>query len=85
MRHDESVYWMELLVEAGITKTKLLESLMNEGNEIRTISVASIITARKHKALPIGVSIRDPRSKIRKREYCHAQETQNQDSSTTGH
>ena len=28
MCQDESVYWMELLVEAGITKTELLESLM---------------------------------------------------------
>ena len=46
---DESVYWMELLVEAGITKAELLEALMNEGNEILAISVASIITARKRK------------------------------------
>ena len=46
---DESVYWMELLVEAGITKAELLESLMKEGNEILAITVASIITARKRK------------------------------------
>ena len=46
---DESVYWMELLVEAGITKAELLESLMKEGNEIPAITVASIITARKRK------------------------------------
>jgi four helix bundle protein len=46
---DESVYWMELLVEAGITKAELLESLMKEGNEILAITVASINTAKKHK------------------------------------
>jgi four helix bundle protein len=46
---DESVYWMELLVEAGIVKTALLESLVKEGNEILAITIASIITARKHK------------------------------------
>ena len=46
---DESVYWMELLVEAGITKAELLEALMKEGNEILAITVASIVTARKSK------------------------------------
>ena len=46
---DESVYWMELLVEAGIIKTERLESLMKEGNELLAITVASINTARKRK------------------------------------
>ena len=46
---DESVYWMELLVDAGITKVELLEALMKEGNEILAITIASIITARKRK------------------------------------
>jgi len=46
---DESVYWMELLVEAGIVKAEQLESLMKEGNEILAIIVASINTAKKHK------------------------------------
>ena len=46
---DESVYWMELLVEVGIVKAELLESLMKEGNEILAITVASINTAKKHK------------------------------------
>lgn len=46
---DESVYWMELLVEAGIVKAEQLESLMKEGNEILAITVASINTAKKHK------------------------------------
>jgi four helix bundle protein len=45
---DESVYWMELLIEAGIVKAERLESLMKEGNEILAITVASINTAKKH-------------------------------------
>ena len=44
---DESVYWMELLVESGIVKAELLEPLTKEGNEILAITVASINTARK--------------------------------------
>ena len=46
---DESLYWMELLVEAEIVKSERLEALMKEGNEILAITVASINTARKHK------------------------------------
>jgi four helix bundle protein len=46
---DESLYWMELLVEAGIVKDDLLESLLKEGNELLAITVSSINTARKHK------------------------------------
>jgi len=46
---DESVYWMELLVEAGIVKADLLESLLKEGDELLAITVSSINTARKHK------------------------------------
>ena len=46
---DESVYWMELLVEAGIVKAARLEPLMKEGNELLAITVASINTAKKNK------------------------------------
>lgn len=46
---DESLYWMELLIDARIVKADLLESLMKEGDELLAITVASIITARKHK------------------------------------
>jgi four helix bundle protein len=46
---DESLYWMELLIEAGIVKADMLESLMKEGDELLAITVASINTARKHK------------------------------------
>ncbi|MBN2347385.1 MAG: four helix bundle protein [Bacteroidales bacterium] len=41
---DESVYWLELLKELGI---KNLNEIMNEANEIISIIVASIKTAKK--------------------------------------
>lgn len=46
---DESLYWTELLIEAGIVKPERLELLMKEGNELLAITVASINTARKNK------------------------------------
>jgi len=46
---DESVYWMELLVEAGIVELKKLRPLMEEADEILSITVSSIKTARKNK------------------------------------
>lgn len=44
---DESLYWMELLIEAGIVKPENLEALMKEGDELLAITVASINTARR--------------------------------------
>ena len=44
---DESLYWMELLIEAGIVKAELLEPLMQEADELLAITVASINTAKK--------------------------------------
>jgi len=46
---DESVYWMELLVEAGIIPETRVSALMRETNEILAITVASIKTLRKRK------------------------------------
>ncbi len=43
---DESLFWMELLVDNGIIKPTLLRELMKEGNEICSIIVASAKTAR---------------------------------------
>ena len=43
---DESVYWMELLVAAGISDSARISSLIAEANEILSIIVASIRTAR---------------------------------------
>ena len=46
---DESLYWMEMLIESGSVKRRLLENLMKEGDEILSIVVASIKTARRNK------------------------------------
>ena len=46
---DESIYWMELLVEGEIVEYAQLESLMKEADEILAIIVSSIITARKNR------------------------------------
>jgi four helix bundle protein len=43
---DESLFWMELLVENNFIKEAKLRDLMNEANEILAIVVASAKTAR---------------------------------------
>lgn len=51
---DESLYWMELLLDAGIVPEQKLRDLMTEINEILAMTVASIRTMRNH----------NPKSKI---------------------
>ena len=46
---DESLYWMELLIETKIMESKKLEPLMKEADELLAITVASIKTAKKTK------------------------------------
>jgi four helix bundle protein len=46
---DESLYWMELLREAGIEVGINMKALMREAGELLAITVASIKTARKNK------------------------------------
>jgi four helix bundle protein len=48
---DESLYWMELLIEAGIEVSMQMKALMKEAGELLAITVASIKTARKSKNL----------------------------------
>jgi four helix bundle protein len=43
---DESLYWMELLVESSIMPQRRLAALMREGDEIVSIVVAGIKTTR---------------------------------------
>ncbi len=52
---DESLFWMELLVENGFVKARLLNSLMQESNEILAIVVASAKTTRSS-AKPSAIS-----------------------------
>jgi four helix bundle protein len=44
---DESIYWMELLVEGNIVKENLLKNLMDEGDQILSIIVSSIKTVKE--------------------------------------
>lgn len=46
---DETIYWMELLVESGAIQQSLVEPLMKEANELLAITVSSIKTARSNK------------------------------------
>ena len=43
---DESLYWLEMLVETNHIKAALVSDLMKEGEEILAIIVASAKTAR---------------------------------------
>jgi four helix bundle protein len=43
---DESLFWMELLVECSLIKSARLNSLMQEANELLSIVVASAKTTR---------------------------------------
>lgn len=45
---DESLYWLELLIEAGIVQEHLLTNLVTEINEIISILTASANTARRN-------------------------------------
>jgi len=46
---DETIYWMELLIEADIVDAQRLAGLMSEAHEILSMVVGSIKTARARK------------------------------------
>ena len=46
---DEALYWIDVLVELGLTSGKRVEPLRTEANEIIAITVSSIKTARKNR------------------------------------
>lgn len=46
---DETLFWLELLVEAELVKTKLIVPLMNECRELLKIFSASLATARRNR------------------------------------
>jgi len=56
---DESLYWLELLIESGIVPENKLSALMSDINEIVAMIVSSIKTLRS-KTQPI----QNPKSKI---------------------
>ena len=45
---EETIYWLELLVEAKITPVNL-NSILNEASELTAILVASVKTAKRNK------------------------------------
>jgi four helix bundle protein len=45
---DECLYWVELLVDAGMLSTEKTDSMLQEAGELVAISVASINTARRN-------------------------------------
>jgi four helix bundle protein len=44
---DETVFWLELLIESGMVKEEKLTGLLNEARELMTIFAAAHQTARK--------------------------------------
>jgi four helix bundle protein len=46
---DEAIYWMEMLIEAGLVRRESLRDLVDEANQIVAITVSSIKTARTRK------------------------------------
>ena len=46
---DETIYWMELLIESGLISKNDLIHLLDEANQILAITVSSIKTSRKGK------------------------------------
>ena len=46
---DETVYWMELLIESGLIRKDELIHLLGEADELLAITVSSIKTARESK------------------------------------
>ena len=49
---DETMYWMELLVESGIVEEALLRPLLNEADAIAAILVTSVRTLRSRREKP---------------------------------
>lgn len=50
---DESLFWMELLVDNEVIKANRLRDLMDEGHEILAIVIASAKTARTSRGASI--------------------------------
>jgi four helix bundle protein len=44
---DETLFWLELLVEAELVKMKLVTSLMSKGGELLRVFSASLATAKR--------------------------------------
>ncbi len=60
---DESIYWMELLVDSNAILESQISGLKKEGDELIAMTVASIKTLRNRKQVKIE-STDNPKSKI---------------------
>ena len=47
---DESMYWMELLIESGLVQHDRVADLLNEADQLVAMTVSSIQTARSNKS-----------------------------------
>lgn len=70
---DESEYWMELIIESGLMKAKLVDPLRIEAHELVAIMTSSRISAAKNEKLDRKATelrkraaIKIPKSKITK-------------------
>ncbi len=61
---DESLYWLEMIVEAGLLSEKKLAGLMKEADEIVAILTASSQTAQRN----LQAKISNQKSQIRNRK-----------------
>jgi four helix bundle protein len=55
---DETIYWMEMLIDAKIVKSSRIADLMDEGDQILSIVISSIRTSK-------GLRKTNPQSAIR--------------------
>ena len=46
---DESAYWMEMILEAGLVRKEKLADLLDEANQLVAIAVSSIRTAKRNR------------------------------------
>ncbi len=44
---DETLYWLELIVESGLIKSSLLDDLVKENEELFKIIASTIVTMKK--------------------------------------
>ncbi len=61
---DETLYWMDLLIEAGLISRDRLTPIMKETDEILAMTVASIKTLRKKQRIGSQSKIQNLKSKI---------------------
>ena len=56
---DETVFWLEMIIEAGLFEQEKISPLLKEANEIVSIVVVSLKSAKKNKS-----AIRNRKSEI---------------------